>query len=144
MQRVAGVSWAKPDSDNAQFGKEILVACPNRGASCGRLCIRSLSLFQEMLGRRGTAFGLGACETEFRQPKKVAHCNWCSNLSKGSRANTRPGHVAAQSQRREASKRPDEVGFLQFGRCVRFQCSCRLEPWLNHSRASGRVRRSLM
>jgi hypothetical protein len=71
MQRVAGVSWAKPDSDNAQFGKDIKVACPNRGASCGRLCIRSLSLFQEMLGRRGTAFGLGACGTEFRQQKKL-------------------------------------------------------------------------
>ena len=67
---------------------------------------------------------------KFRQPKKVAHCNWCSNLSKGSRANTRPGHVAAQSQRREASKRPDEIGFLQFGRCVRFQRKCRIEPGL--------------
>ena len=98
MQRVAGVSWAQPDSDNALFGKDDLGAVPLRGG------LRSLMdkiafLVPGDACRRGIAFGLGACETEFRQPKKVAHCSWCSNQSKGSRANTRPGHVAAQSQK---------------------------------------------
>ena len=71
MQRVAGVSWAKPDSDNAQFGKEILVACPNRGASCGRLCIRSLSLFQEMLAVVALHSGLGPVRLNFGSQKKL-------------------------------------------------------------------------
>ena len=57
MQRVAGVSWAKPDSDNALFGKDDLSAVPPRGS------LRSLSdpdcvLVPGDACRRGTAFGL--------------------------------------------------------------------------------------
>ena len=74
---------------------------------------------------------LRAWEMKLRQQKKVAHCNWCSNLPKASRANTRPGHVAAQSQRREASIRPSEFGFLQFGRCGKIPVLMSLEPGLN-------------
>jgi hypothetical protein len=66
MKRVAGVSWAQPDSDNALFGKDDSSAVPHRGA-CGRLQIRSLSLFQEMHAVVAMHSGLGACETESRQ-----------------------------------------------------------------------------
>jgi hypothetical protein len=60
--------------------------------------------------RRGTAFGLGACETETLAAKKVAHGNRCSNLPKGFRANTRPGHEAAQGQKARGEHEPRDEG----------------------------------
>ena len=59
MQRVAGVSWAQPDSDNALFGKDDLSAVPPRGS------LRSLTdqiafLVPGDACRRGNAFGLGS------------------------------------------------------------------------------------
>jgi len=42
-----------------------------RGAACGRSCIRSLSLFQEMHVVVALHSGLSACEAEFRQQKKL-------------------------------------------------------------------------
>ena len=109
MQRVAGVSWAKPDSNNALFGKDDLGTVPAKDGL--RSIIGKIAfLVPGDACRRGTAFGLGACETETLAAKKVAHGNRCSNLPKGFRANTRPGHEAAQSQRREASMRPRDKG----------------------------------
>lgn len=92
-----------------------------RGAACGRIQIRSPSLFQEMRVVVALHSGLGPVRMKL-DSKKVAHRNRCSNLPGGSRANTRPGHVAAQSQWREANIWPSEFGFRQFGRCVKFQC----------------------
>jgi hypothetical protein len=69
MQRVAGVSWAKPDSDNALFGKDDLGAVPARGGL--RSLIDQIAfLVPGDACRRGIAFGLGACETETSAAKK--------------------------------------------------------------------------
>ena len=55
-------------SENALFGKDGLGAVPPWG---GRLCVRSLSLFQEMHAFVALHSGFSACETEFRQQKKL-------------------------------------------------------------------------
>ena len=65
------MSWAKPDSDNALFGKDDLVAVLSR-AACGRLCIGSLSLFQEMQADVALHSDLGACENETSAAKSCA------------------------------------------------------------------------
>ena len=96
-------------SDNALFGKDDSSAVPP-GGSLRSLIDQIAFLVPGDACRRGTAFGLRACETETSAAKKVAHCNWCSNLSKGFRANTRPGHEAAKSQMREACMRPIRTG----------------------------------
>ena len=44
-------------SDNALFGKEILVACPNRGAACGRSRGENRILVPGDACLRGNAFG---------------------------------------------------------------------------------------
>ena len=88
---VVGLTY----SDNALFGKDASSAVPSGGQfavayrsdrfPCSRRCMSSWHCIR-----------LRAWEMKLRQQKKVAHCNWCSNLPKASRANTRPGHVAAQ------------------------------------------------
>ena len=72
------MSWAKPDSDNALFGKDDSSAVPPWGS------LRSLIdpiafLVPGDACRRGYAFGLRACEIESRK-KKVACLDWHSNL----------------------------------------------------------------
>ncbi len=75
--RIVGLTC----SDNTLFGKEDLAACLNRGAACGLLNIRPLSYVPGDACCRGTAFGLSEpVRLKFRQNKKVARCNWRSNL----------------------------------------------------------------
>ena len=79
MQRVAGVSWAKSDSDNALFGKDDSSAVLQRG-SLRSLSDQIASLFQEMHAVVTCIRASEPVRLENRQQKKVARCNWRSNL----------------------------------------------------------------
>jgi len=103
-------------SDNALFGKDDSSAVPS-GGSLRSHTDRIAFLVPGDACRRGTAFGYEPVRLKFWQQKKLRTVTGAVICPKGSHANTRPGHVAAQSQRREASIRPSEFGFLQFGRC---------------------------
>ena len=69
MQRVAGVSWAQPDSDDALFGRDDSIAVPP-GGSLRSLIGQIAFLVPGDACRRGIAFGLGACETVISAAKK--------------------------------------------------------------------------
>jgi hypothetical protein len=58
MQRVAGVSWAQPDSDDALFGRDDSIAVPP-GGSLRSLIGQIAFLVPGDACRRGIAFGLG-------------------------------------------------------------------------------------
>ena len=88
---VVGLTY----SDNALFGKDDSSAVPMGGSLRSHTDLIAFLVPGDAC-RRGTAFGYEPVRLKFWQQKKVAHCNWCSNLPKASRANTRPGHVAAQ------------------------------------------------
>jgi hypothetical protein len=80
MQRVVGVSWAKPDSDNALFGKNDLGVAPTEGQHAVAPRANPNLLFQEMRAFVAPHSGFGACETEISAAKKVARYNRRSNL----------------------------------------------------------------
>jgi hypothetical protein len=118
----------------AQFRRgRLAVAYRSDRVPCSRRCMPSWHCIR-----------LRACETEISAGEKVANCNWCSNLSKGFRANTRLGHETVQ--RREASMRP-RIWRCQGSRKTDAVSNSSAVPpraRLNYSRASGRVRSSLL
>lgn len=88
-----------------------------RGAASGRIQIGSLSLVPGDACRRGTAFGYEPVRLKLWQQKKLRTVTGAVICRKHLALIHDRDMLRHKGQRREASIRPSEFGFLQFGRC---------------------------